>query len=1182
MSPLRLAVGDAIVTVHPEPRAVVGDLAVALGFGRGPLRIDGRWRSPHADLRNTGIGVGSHVAGGGAAVGDDDPCDERPPALVTIAGPSSGRRLALRGPTAVGGAPWAGLTLEGSTPTHVVADPDGEGVSLTWLSGETDRPDRLAIGDRVTIGRHRLEVRSTTHPCPVPPDEGSWTATARRGHRLPVVPEPVAVPEPVPDAPGPPAAAALTTTAIVSAGSFGLASITGQALLALGGLLGAVAAATSYGIERLRYRRARRQLDDRRRSATASFLDAVGEHLDAVVAYEHRRHPDLDRLLEAATSTTGPWPRRRDDPDWGTVAFARRRELLTPTVTGPGPSVPIAIARRDDVPATVTLGRGIVVGSVGPRADALPVARALALTLVALHRPSTLRLIVAATPERADDWAWTEWLAPGEGLDVVVVDGPPGPLPADAAVVVVAADPAVVPGGCDTIIDATGVGVIGCDADVANRLARALARWSDPDRAGAGMPDSVLLEDLLSTPGTTEQVLDTTDSDGLPIVLGATSTGPLVVDLVADGPHVLVAGTTGSGKSEALRTLVLAAACARPPEDLTFLLVDFKGGATFDACRPLPHVTGVVTDLDGDLAGRVLRCLRAELRRREQALRDAGVSDRRGLATPFARLVVVVDELAALVGELGGSNTALIELAQRGRSLGIHLVLATQRPAGVVDPAVRANVNTTIALRMADEAEARAVVSDATPARFRRAGQAVLRRGGGPLETVQVATVRHPEVFVADLAARYVRSAAPDRPWVDPLPDRLERHRIPHGAAGLIDDPDRLDQRPALWSPAHGALAVVGPRGSGVRTALSAVLAAAGESGVCHRYRIGRTADPHDPALNVVHPSDRERIERLLVGLARRVAVPGGSPIVPTVVAIDDVAAVRAGFEEPAGAAVLLALETLLRAGPEVGIVLVLGADRSGAIPPAWHALVADTWTLGAPEGSRVRACPPGRAIGGRDGLERQLAIGHPRIADAPTPPIPVLAASVALDDLGTPRWRAGRWTIPIGLGDDLRPVDVELRPGEPFVVTGPRRSGRTNALDVLAAGLRTAGGDVRILRSGSGLPPASPSAGPAVVVVDDAEHVAELPAGVEGATVLAAVRPELLRSGYGHWIADLRRHRHGLVLGPLDRLETDALGVPPWRTAPLRGDAPGRGALVAAGEATLVQVAQATPPTQR
>jgi hypothetical protein len=95
--------------------------------------------------------------------------------------------------------------------------------------------------------------------------------------------------------------------------------------------------------------------------------------------------------------------------------------------------------------------------------------------------------------------------------------------------------------------------------------------------------------------------------------------------------------------------------------------------------------------------------------------------------------------------------------------------------------------------------------------------------------------------------------------------------------------------------------------------------------------------------------------------------------------------------------------------------------------------------------------------------------------------------------------------------------------------------------------------------------------------VVDDAEHVADLPPGLDGATVLAAARPELLRSGYGHWITDLRRHRHGLVLGPLDRLETDALGVPPWRSAPLRPDAPGRGALVAGGEATLVQVAR--PP---
>jgi hypothetical protein len=129
----------------------------------------------------------------------------------------------------------------------------------------------------------------------------------------------------------------------------------------------------------------------------------------------------------------------------------------------------------------------------------------------------------------------------------------------------------------------------------------------------------------------------------------------------------------------------------------------------------------------------------------------------------------------------------------------------------------------------------------------------------------------------------------------------------------------------------------------------------------------------------------------------------------------------------------------------------------------------------------------------------------------------------------------------------------------------------------VLAAGLRAVGADVRILGAVGDEPPTPAVDGPLVLVVDDAEHVADLPPGLDGATVLAAARPELLRSGYGHWITDLRRHRHGLVLGPLDRLETDALGVPPWRSAPLRPDAPGRGALVAGGEATLVQVAR--PP---
>ena len=177
----------------------------------------------------------------------------------------------------------------------------------------------------------------------------------------------------------------------------------------------------------------------------------------------------------------------------------------------------------------------------------------------------------------------------------------------------------------------------------------------------------------------------------LQTALGADVEGPVTVDLVTDGPHALVGGTTGSGKSELLRTLVAGLALGRGPEQLSLVLVDYKGGAAFDRCRELPHVVGVVTDLDDHLAERVLRSLEAELRRRERALRSAGVADlasyhrarqRDPTLDPLPRLAIVIDEFATLAAELPDFLGALIGTAQRGRSLGVHLVLATQRPVG--------------------------------------------------------------------------------------------------------------------------------------------------------------------------------------------------------------------------------------------------------------------------------------------------------------------------------------------------------------------------------------------------------------------------------------------------------------------------------------------------------------------
>ena len=245
--------------------------------------------------------------------------------------------------------------------------------------------------------------------------------------------------------------------------------------------------------------------------------------------------------------------------------------------------------------------------------------------------------------------------------------------------------------------------------------------------------------------------------------IGRARDGVVEIDLVRDGPHALLAGTTGAGKSELLRSLVVGLSCALGPQHLTFVLVDYKGGAAFDELAALPHVVGTVTDLDDQLAERALRSLRAELTVREQLLREHGVNDLTALraaqgAPVRARVLVVVDEFAALATEQAEFLHALVGIAQRGRSLGVHLLLATQRPSGVISDDIRANTNLRIALRLHDTADAMDVVGDPAPAALSRSlpGRAVMRLGPDELVTFQAA-------HATDVARDRRRRCAPPR-----------------------------------------------------------------------------------------------------------------------------------------------------------------------------------------------------------------------------------------------------------------------------------------------------------------------------------------------------------------------------------------------------------------------------------
>jgi DNA segregation ATPase FtsK/SpoIIIE, S-DNA-T family len=423
----------------------------------------------------------------------------------------------------------------------------------------------------------------------------------------------------------------------------------------------------------------------------------------------------------------------------------------------------------------------------------------------------------------------------------------------------------------------------GCSDATARDLARTLSRYEDPELelVGAGLPRTVRLLPLLGMDDLSVEMIAKAWTQGQPdpppaTPLGVGEDGVLDLDLVADGPHGLIGGTTGSGKSELLRSLVAGLAARVDPDHLVFVLVDYKGGSAFDRCAELPHTVGMVTDLDGHLGERALRSLEAELHHRERVLRDSGAQDlpdylRSGSpAGPLPRLVVVIDEFATLAAELPDFLGALVGIAQRGRSLGVHLLLATQRPSGSVNANIKANTNLRIALRVQDAQDSLDIIDRRDAAELSRAtpGRAYVRLGPGDVALVQtpLSTASSPperrtavrlgpfpfaprlpaidadddatggpsdlERLVTTIGEAFARSGrpAPRRPWLEMLPEHLTLDDLDAAVGaeaagtgawlGLADDPDHQRRVPLGWAPHEGHLGLFGMVGSGTTTAL--------------------------------------------------------------------------------------------------------------------------------------------------------------------------------------------------------------------------------------------------------------------------------------------------------------------------------------------------------------------------
>ncbi|MDQ3990176.1 MAG: FtsK/SpoIIIE domain-containing protein, partial [Actinomycetota bacterium] len=360
------------------------------------------------------------------------------------------------------------------------------------------------------------------------------------------------------------------------------------------------------------------------------------------------------------------------------------------------------------------------------------------------------------------------------------------------------------------------------------RLARGLAPMRDVsgDEEEAALPGACRLLDLLALEPPTPDAIAarwTIGGRSTQALVGVSLDGPFAIDLKRDGPHGLVAGTTGAGKSELLQTVVASLAVANRPDAMVFVLVDYKGGSAFKDCADLPHTAGMVTDLDAHLVERALESISAELRRRERLLADAGAPDieayllvagaNPGLP-PLPRLLIVIDEFASLVRELPDFVTGLVDLARRGRSLGIHLILATQRPSGVVSPEIRANTDLRIALRVTDAAESADVIDAPDAARIAKAtpGRGYVRCGASSLVPFQAGRVggRRPGAGPATSSVPWVSVVDPARIGQPPpmAPQRVVADEEDTDLAVLVEAIRKANQalgipaQPSPWLPA--------------------------------------------------------------------------------------------------------------------------------------------------------------------------------------------------------------------------------------------------------------------------------------------------------------------------------------------------------------------------------------------
>ncbi len=693
----------------------------------------------------------------------------------------------------------------------------------------------------------------------------------------------------------------------------------------------------------------------------------------------------------------------------------------------------------------------------------------------------------------------------------------------------------------------------------------------------------------------------------------------------------------------------------------------------------------------------------------------------------------MIDEFAALAEELPAFVEGLVDLARRGRSLGIHLILATQRPSGVVSAAIKTNTNLRIAMRITDAADSTDVIDSPLSARISKAvpGRGYVRVGHEELTEFQAARIGGRRALNGESAlqlhyvgwdqlglalpdpeqpalsrdatdlSELVKAiasatdelgiATPASPWLEPLAERLVLSSAALAPAseagasgpalgapyGMQDLPAEQARRPCYFDlERDGHLLVVGDPGSGRSTALRTIagaLCARVSTRDLHLYGIDCGNGALQPISElpqcgaVVTRRQPDRVDRLIGKLTaeitrrqqimaqarfssiadQRAAVRPDERLPYVVVLLDRWEGFNAEFEALDGGRLVSAMQHLMREGPGVGLRVVATGDRS-ATSPRFASLMEriimlrlNDRTTYSMAGLNPRhlpdKIPTGRGFDARSGIEMQVALldGDPsgpaqvaalhRIAlraddrDRAVPdnarpvPIAVLPAHVSLSSVAkdATAWsEPGRPVALVGVGGDrLSPQLVDFtRIGPGFLVAGPPRSGRSNALVVMARTLASQGCSVVAITArpspltelrdepgvaaildGRATGPGdleallvSVAEGPVAVVVDDAELLSDSPISETlaafgrsardrgSALIIAGTTSDL--GAFRGFIPEVRKSRAGLLLCPGSPSDADLLGARLPRTAVFNGP-PGRGALIAEWDMQIVQV---------